>query len=107
MLAVSKYDQEYIDRVRSRIESDVAAFGELKKPPAGFEQVFFNNMLLALDHYFVHRLRKNEGKDANALKEVRALAASLVEKGDEVKLNADDFTRLSAAFLAEIESRFS
>jgi hypothetical protein len=40
------------------------------KPPgiAVFERQFFNHMMLALDHYFLHRSRNMEGKDGNPLK---------------------------------------
>jgi hypothetical protein len=47
-----------------------------------FEPLLFNNVTLALDRYFVHRLRMVTGKDGNALE------------------------RLSNAFFAEIESKF-
>jgi hypothetical protein len=45
-------------------------------------------MVLSLDHYFLHRMRKNEGN------------------GDEVKLTEAEFRRLADRFLAEIESRY-
>ena len=122
MLGVSTYSQEYIAQTRARIEADTASFADLKKPSNGFESVFFNNMVLALDHYFVHRLRKLEGKDGNPLNEVRVISNSLMENGgvalsgtkllgyaagDEIRLTAADYERLSKAFLAEIESRYS
>ena len=73
MLAVSKYPKEYIDAARARIDADFAAYKKLGSPPKAFEHAFFNNMLLALDRYFVHRVRMNEGKDGNPLNEVRVL----------------------------------
>jgi hypothetical protein len=122
MLGVNTYSQEYVGQTRSRIEADVAAFSDLKKPSNNFEAVFFNNMVLALDHYFMHRLRKNEGKDGNPLNEVRVISSSLMENGgvalsgtkllgyeagDEIGLNAAGFERLSKAYFVEIESRYS
>ena len=94
-----------------------------------FERQFFNHMILALDHYFVHRSRTIEGKDGNPLNEVRMLCDAIMENGgrmsanktirykpetsilkfkigDEIRLNADDFARLSAAFLDEIEKKY-
>jgi hypothetical protein len=43
-----------------------------------FEAHFFNNMTLALDRYFVHRLRMVTGKDGNPLNEVEMLSDSLM-----------------------------
>lgn len=94
-----------------------------------FEPHFFNNMVLALDSCFVHRARAIEKKDGNPLNEVRMLCNSMMDNnnmmcadktikydpaksllkyriGDEIKLNATDFMRLSAAFFAEIESKY-
>ena len=123
MLAVTEYSPDHINRCRR-----VAAFAESKANGAA-EAAFFNNMVLSLDHYFVHRLRKNEGKDGNPLNEVRVLCDSLtdndgvlaadktsrldpeksilgLEVGDEIKLTEADFRRLADGFLAEIESRY-
>jgi hypothetical protein len=94
-----------------------------------FETHFFNNMTLVLDRYFVHRLRVVTGKDGNPLNEVELLSDSLMNNGgilrgnnvvklvpgesvvklnigDPIRLSADDFARLSAAFFAEIERKF-
>lgn len=40
-----------------------------KLPPAlqDFEGLFFNNLTLALDRFYVHRLRMVAGKDGNPL----------------------------------------
>ncbi|MGO8873984.1 MAG: hypothetical protein ACLQPH_21770 [Acidimicrobiales bacterium] len=43
-----------------------------------FEVNFFNNMVLMLDRYFVHRLRMVTGKDGNALNEVEMPCDSLM-----------------------------
>jgi hypothetical protein len=86
-------------------------------------------MVLALDRYFVHRVRAVSGKDGNPLNEVEMIVESLLtgggvlrgmnviryvpgesvlglEVGDGISLTAADFERLSNAFLAEIERRF-
>jgi hypothetical protein len=129
MLAVGNYSHEHVDRTRRRIEADTAAFASAGAF-ADAEAAFFNNMVLALDHYFLHRVRKLEGKDGNPLNEVRVLCASLVENdgvftadgtiklkpeetvlglelGDAIRLSEDDFRRLAEGFLAEIEARYS
>ena len=43
-----------------------------------FETLFFNNMTLVLDRYFVHRLRIVAYKDGNPLNEVEMLCDSLM-----------------------------
>jgi hypothetical protein len=84
MLGIRNYTQEYIDHCRSRVESDLAAYRNLvaavKNPPAteAFEATFFNNLVLVLDHLFVHRLRTIEGKDGNPLNEVRVMSESML-----------------------------
>ena len=128
MLAVTEYSPDHINRCRRRIEADVAAVSKSKVNGAA-ETAFFNNMVLSLDHYFVHRVRKNEGKDGTPLNEVRVLCDSLtdndgvlaadktirldpeksilgLEVGDEIKLTEADFRRLANGFLAELESRY-
>ena len=94
MLGVNTYTQSYIDDCRARVAAQLAAYNNLlavSQEVAGaaqsrvseafssFEPHFFNNMVLTLDSYFTHRLRGKEGKDGNALNEVRMLAASLLE----------------------------
>jgi hypothetical protein len=144
MLSRNSYDQQYIDDTRAKIESQVAAFKkvvnaamelpdecEVKLDAAmqAFESVFFNNMVLVLDNYFVHRSRTIEKKDGNPLNEVRVLVNSLTnndglvvfdksikldpsksvlryQTGDEIKVNEKSFARLAAAFFTEIEKRF-
>lgn len=88
MLGMKTYPQEYIDGCRSKVESDIAAYRKLvaaaKLQPASdkslqaSEATFFNNMVLMLDYFFVHRLTGIEGKDGNPLNEVRVLCDSLL-----------------------------
>jgi hypothetical protein len=86
-------------------------------------------MVLVLDRYFVHRLRMVTGKDGNPLNEVEMLWDSLMNNdgilrgsnviklipdqsvlklsiGDPIRITEEEFERLSAAFFAEIESKF-
>jgi hypothetical protein len=133
MLGVKVYKRDYIEACRSKVTSDVAAY---KKLPAAarksgdFESAFFNNMVLVLDHLFVHRLRTVEGKDGNALNEVRVLGDSLMEHngvmtidkaiklspdksvmgyaaGDKIALDEKAFSQLADAYFAEIKRKFS
>ena len=140
MLGVRKYTRGYLNSCRSRVEADVSAFNQVARrngaiDNAGpddameaFEATFFNDMVLVLDHLFVHRLRTVEGKDGNALNEVRVLADSLMENngvmktdksiklstesvlnyrpGDEIRLREAEFLQLSEAFFSEIEARY-
>jgi hypothetical protein len=108
MLGMKTYPQEYIDRCRSRVDVDLAAYRNLvaavRTQPArdkarlhsaftAFEATFFNNMVLILDALFVHRLRTMEGKDGNPLNEVRALCNSMLHH-DGI-MSADNAIRLS------------
>ncbi len=104
--------------------------GEAGSALGAFESVFFNNVVIVLDSYFTHRTRAIEGKDVNPLNEVRVPCASMVEHdgtmtadrtinldpaksvlgcrvGDAIRLNEGDFVRLSDAFFAEIEKKYS
>ena len=134
MLCMNVYPQDYIATCRANVDAQLASFRQIAsgKPAklAVFERQFFNNMLLALDHFFMHRARAAEGKDGNPLNEVRMLCNAIMENGavlqadktikykpentvlqiavgDEVQLNADGFKKLAHAFFNEIEKKFS
>ena len=83
MLGRASYSQDFIIACRKRAEKQLKLYDALAKTGGkaaeAFAPEFFNTMVLALDHYFMHRLRGKEGKDGNALNEVRMLAASLLE----------------------------
>ena len=144
MLCVNNYTKKYIDETRSKVEFQISAYKKLvttagsqngtnesllKAAIESFKPVFFNNMVLVLETYFVHRSRTMEGKDGNPLNEVRILFNSMMNNnnkmcadktikfnpaksvlkyqvGDEIKLNKAGFFQLSNAFFAEIESKY-
>lgn len=96
---------------------------------AALEPVYFDSLALALDRFYVHRVRAVSGKDGNPLNELELLADSLLANdgvfagnkvikhvpetsvlglapGDPVRLSRDEYERLSTAFFAELERRF-
>jgi hypothetical protein len=132
MLGVRTYTKKYIAASRSKVEADLSAYKAMAaggKVSGAFETAFFNNTVIVLDHLFVHRLRGVEGKDGNALNEVRMLSDSImsnngklaidnsiaydasqsvlkVKVGDEIKVTEAGFLLLYKAFFAEIENKF-
>ena len=144
MLGRKNYTQDEIDQGRDAINQQLATYKKLVKAIAAattdervnsaqesFETLFFNNMALVLDRYFVHRLpgANFEGKDGNPLNEVRIICDSLLTNkgimrddkqikltpersvlklnvGDSISLTKAQFERLSTAFFAELERRF-
>ena len=144
MLCVNNYREDYIVECRSRMESQLAAYQTLvatAREKTGtrksafnssvdvFEPLFFDNLVVVLDGFFVHRARGKEGKDGNPLNEVRMLCNSILQNrgvlaadktikynpeksitklqvGKEIKLTESDFVLLFRAFFAEIEIKF-
>ena len=142
MLAVTTYPQDYIDECRSRMEAQLAAYEKLassarkdgasafRSAAGSFEPLFFNNLILVLDAYFVHRTRAIEGKDGNPLNEVRMLCNSILrdhgvlsadktikykpetsvlrlQVGDEIRLDGAQFRLLLDAFFGEVQHKFT
>ena len=139
MLGRKTYTQEELDHCKAAIREQVAAYSTSAAAVAttkrgdaafgAFEPLFFNNLTLALDRYFVHRIRPVAGKDGNPLNEVELICESLMNHdgvftestvikmvpdqsvvklqfGDPVRLTEDQFERLSRAFFAELERKF-
>jgi hypothetical protein len=140
MLGRKDYTREELDHCKAEIGQQLAAYRDLaaaidpadEKAGAAlakFETLFFNNMALVLDRYFVHRLRVVTGKDGNPLNEVELISDSLMNNngvmrassvikmipdqsvvklavGDQIKLTESDFERLSDAFFADLERKF-
>ena len=134
MLGRADYPIEFIMRCRKRAERQLKLYDALAKTDGkaaeAFAPEFFNTMVLALDHYFMHRLRGKEGKDGNPLNEVRMLAASLLENdgvmtkdntikydsaksvtglalGDKIVLSRKQVGELVDAFFEELAKKFA
>ena len=127
MLCQNHYSEEYIARCQQALQSQLEAYARLPEVPE-FEPLFFNNLVLVLEMYFMHRGRGQEGKDGNPLNEVRMLAASLLadgklqleksikykpensilklKAGDAIRLNRQSFEELAAAYFAEVRRKF-
>lgn len=132
MLAVTSYPQARIDAARAEADAAVAAFDALPASPAraALETLFFNNLLVALDARFTHRVRNQEGKDGNPLNEVRVLCEAITEngavmvapiksvklkpetsvlglaEGDAIALDRAAFATIADAYLAELAARY-
>ncbi|EWT02334.1 hypothetical protein N865_06015 [Intrasporangium oryzae NRRL B-24470] len=142
MLGRKDYSPDEVATAKAAVATQVAAYRTLAHAvdaapsDAGvssaleeLEPVLFTNMVLALDRFFVHRVRMVAGKDGNPLNEVELLAESIIgnegvleslspiryvpaestlglEVGDRIRLSADQFERLADAFFAELERRF-
>jgi hypothetical protein len=134
MLARSSYSAAQIAAARAAFADLVDAWTEIAARSAQSareraERQVFAQMVVALDGWFAHRLRAAEGKDGNALNEVRLLAQGITANGgyfpsdatirwrpdasvtgfragDRIEMSAESFSRLSGAFLAGIAARF-
>jgi hypothetical protein len=132
MLGRTTYTREELDHARASTTAQLAAYRELASASRGepalaaFEPLVFNAMALALDRRFVHRVRTVTGKDTNPISELELICDSLMlndgtfrtgtvvkyvpgqavvglAPGDRIALTADEFERLSAAFLDHLE----
>jgi hypothetical protein len=139
MLAVTSYSEVYVQLTAAKLDEQLAAYGALAAAVKGnakaeaalaaFAPGYFNAMLLALDHHFMHRMRGAEGKDGNPLNEVRMLSDSIMEHdgvlkenktikykaekavagvavGQTIALDAERFEKLAKAYIAELGKRF-
>jgi hypothetical protein len=137
VLGRKDFTRDEIDRAKAVIDQQLATYRGLAEATSGgaseaalaaFEPAFFDGLVLALDRFFVHRVRAVSGKDANPLNEVELLVESLLvgdtlrtnkvikwvpentvlglADGDPIALTEAQFTALAAAFFTELESRF-
>ncbi len=135
------YTRQELENARAAIDQQLAAYRklaaaveatgdpEVQSALGAFEPLFFNNMTMVLDRYFVHRLRQVTGKDSNPLNEVELLTESLMNNdgvlrgnkviefvpeasvlklntSERIRLDASGFDRLAKGFLADIERKF-
>jgi len=103
---------------------------DLNQAVDGFNRLFFNNLALALDRFFIDRDRDVTGSDGNPLNELHLICDSIMrdgglfrtdpaidyapeksilkfQAGDDVHLTADDFRRLSAGVFIELDEKFA
>ena len=128
MVARSSYPMSYIGAAQARIDAQVAAFDLVREPNPGFESIYFNNMVIVLDSFFANRMLEVEGRDGNALNEVRMLVASMTAGdslvddpaikykasssilglaiGAPIAIMRQSFAALASAFFVELEKRF-
>lgn len=141
MLGRKDYRPDELASAQKAVKQELAAYKKLVKaveaasdPQAAaaleaLEPQLFNNLTLALDRYFVHRLRSTTGKDGNPLNELELVSESLMNNngvlrgnnvikyvpedsvlkldvGDEIKLSAAQFERLAKACFADLETKF-
>jgi hypothetical protein len=102
MLCTNSYPKDYVEECRARVDSQVGAYkqlGAVGRDNAAFnaaierlDPVFYNNMVLTLDTYFMHRSRTIEGKDGNPVNEVRILCNSMTGNNDIFTLSASHAT---------------
>ncbi len=129
MLGRKNYPREYIERCQRDIEAQIAEFNDLPPVTSTFARRLAGHLVIVMDACFVNRLRATEGKDGNALNEVRLLAQSLMygdvvvddstvtwrkdamvlglTKGDDLELTISDVDRLQQAFFEQLLDKYA
>lgn len=133
MLSVKNYPADYVDACQTRLEHQLDTWQALDvagdEAAEAFTVDFHNNLILVLEHSFVHRMRGNEGKGGNPLNEVRRLADSILNNhamlageksikykpetsvtglavGDQIALTSDKLRALAIAYFATIRDKY-
>ncbi len=125
----TSYTPDELESCRDAADGLLAAWQANGVEDETLENLVFTQAVVALDAWFVHRLRDMEGVDGNAMNEVRVLADSVVANdgvlrvegplawvpertvlglavGDDVMVTADGYERLAAAYLDAISDTF-
>ena len=125
------FTQDEIDNGRAAVQRQLTACDALAAPARAALQDagLFNDLLLALDRRYVHRLRSVTGKAGTPLNELEILVESLLnhdgvvtainaikyapeqsviglKPGDTVRLTRDDFARLAAGVFDELQAKY-
>src|SRR3954465_8522033 len=80
MLGRKTFSPEELDAATTTLERQLAAYDQLPEGPAreAFAPLVFIDRALALDRFFVHRLRGVTGKDGNPITELELIADTLI-----------------------------
>lgn len=87
MLGRKTYEPDEVSHARTAVRQQLTAYralagaartGQAQAAAEALEPVVFSKLVLALDRYFVHRLRIITGKDGHPLNELEMLADSLM-----------------------------
>jgi hypothetical protein len=139
MLGRKNYTTTELENGRAAMKSQLETYKKLvatassvdaKAALAAFEPLFFNQLSLALDRLYVHRIRAVTGKENNPLNELELICEALIdhhgvfrgnnvikytptksvlqlEIGDKIGLTQQQFERLSSAFFTDLEAKFA
>jgi hypothetical protein len=123
------YTSDEVESCRDNCDALIAAWGANEVDDSTLESLVFGQAVVVLHTWFGHRRRELEGGDGNPMNEVRVIADSIVDNdavlrvegpitwvpertvlrldvGDDVQITANGFERLTAAYLAAIESTY-
>ena len=131
MLGRKDFTKDEISNGRTAVERQLAAFDAVPEAARAALQKadYFNDLALALDRRYVHRLRSVTGKDGTPLNELEIIVESLLnnsgelrgnnvikyvpqdsvvgmKSGDRIQLTRDDFARLAAGVFDELDAKY-
>jgi hypothetical protein len=131
MLGRKDFTQDEVSNGEAAVQRQLAAFDAVPTAAQTALQKadHFNDLVLALDRRYVHRLRSVTGKDGTPLNELELIVESLLNNGgvfrelnvikykpedsvvglkagDHIRLTRDDFAKLSAGVFDELRAKY-
>jgi hypothetical protein len=131
MLGRKDFTKDEIENGKAAVARQLQAFDALPKAAqtALQDAEYFNDLALALDRRYVHRLRSVTGKDGTPLNELEIIVEALLNNkgelkginvikyvpedsvvgmkpGDRIRLTRDDFARLAAGVFDELDAKY-